>query len=361
LKTALIIFITALGLGLFAGCEAPVAETEPISVEKEPLSVEKEPLTEQKKFFTVDFQQGKTLRYKFESSRDIKLEWDPMNTASKDGKDKIETFTESMEMVISYEAIKVDTYGLTTIKATCESVKARRSPKKERRNDAVQSLARKSFTFTIGPTGKIEDYSNLKELIKSAGDKAFRPKSTHGRIKEPDMIDDFVTTQWFLWDSVSSIKKAVEGVSLGQSWKSQLLVPTSMVLRKARDVTYTFKEVRQTEKGQLAVIQSSFSPSKSVPRGWPTLYSGSFQLSGPFGFLRMFVKGFKVASLKGRGEELFNIDAGRIEQYEQNYQMQLLSTSKSVLGTKPRITIKQKLTMQLLGGKRKGTGKAKKK
>jgi hypothetical protein len=62
----------------------------------------------------------------------------------------------------------------------------------------------------------------------------------------------------------------------------------------------------------------------------------------------MFTRGFRVLSLQGQGEELFNIDAGRTEQYNQNYQLQLEASSGSVLGIKPRITIRQNLTMQLL-------------
>ncbi|MBA7630278.1 hypothetical protein ES703_37799 [subsurface metagenome] len=160
------------------------------------------------------------------------------------------------------------------------------------------------------------------------------------------MICDFIASQWFLWDSVSSIEKASEGVSVGQTWKSKLSVPTPMVTRKARDVTYTLDEIRQTEKGRLAVIRSSYSPAESVPAGWPIPYVGAFKMSGTFGFLR----GYKMLSLEGKGEELFNIDAGRIVKYSQQYQTQWDTSLPFALegGANPRITIKQNLTMQLL-------------
>jgi hypothetical protein len=119
-----------------------------------------------------------------------------------------------------------------------------------------------------------------------------------------------------------------------------------MVTRKARDVTYTLDEIRQTEKGQLAVIRSSYSPTESVSDNWPPMpYSGSFQMSGRFGFLR----GYKFLDLQGQGEELFNIDAGRTEQYNQQYQVQLEASFPMGINIKPRITIKQNLTMELLG------------
>ena len=38
---------------------------------------------------------------------------------------------------------------------------------------------------------------------------------------------------------------------------------------------------------------------------------------GPFGFYR----NYRVLSLQGQGEELFNIDAGRTERYEQQYEL----------------------------------------
>jgi len=252
-----------------------------------------------------------------------------------------------MDMVVAFTPIEVDPYGLTTIKATCESVNVKRTSRGARRGarEAVKSLPGKSFTFTVQPTGKMEDCSQLDALIKEIGEKAFRPHSRQGRIKEPDMISDFVATQWFLWDSISSIEEPAKGVSVGQSWKSKLSLPTPMVMRKARDVTYTLDAIRPTEKGRLAVIRSTYSLAESVPRGWPIPYTGSFQLSGKFGMLR----GYKILDLKGGGEEIFNIDAGRTQRYNQQYQMELACSLIFALpGANPRITIKQKLTMQLL-------------
>jgi len=324
LKAALTVIITALGLSVLAGCH---------------------PAGGKKELLTVDFQKDQTLRYAFVSSRDTDIDWSPRRNGLRAAKNRGDKFFESMEMVVAYTPIEVDPYGLTIIKATCESVKIKRSSGRSQRvakKDAVESLAGKTFTFTVSPAGKIEDYSQLDKLIKEIGTKAFRPGKR--RIKEPDMIGDFTATQWFLWDSVSSIEKAIKGVSVGQTWKSKLSVPAPMVMRKARDVTYTLDEIRQSEKGRIAVIHSSYSPAKSVPRGWPIPYSGKFQMSGRFGFLR----GYKLLDLQGHGEELFNIDAGRIEQYNQQYRMQLEASFPMGIDAKPRITIEQKLTMQLL-------------
>ena len=330
MKTALTILAVVV-LGVLAGCNGAVGEKGPFVVEE-------------KELFAVDFQKGRTLRYRFVSSRDIDIDWGSAKSRSKRTKSKADKSRESVDIVVAYYPIEADPYGITTIRATCESVKVKRS--KGSQKDAVKSLAGKSFTFTVDPTGRIEDYSQLEQLIKEAGEKAFGPSRKKMRVKEPDMIGDIIATQWFLWDSISSIEKPVEGVSVGQSWKSQLSIPAPMVMRKARDVTYTLAEIRQTPKGRLAVIRSSYSPAKSAARSWPLPYTGSFQMKGMFGFFR----GYKILELQGQGEELFNMDAGRIEQYNQQYLVKLKAGLPLPLpGTAPRITIKQKLTMRLLG------------
>ncbi len=339
MKNALIIF-TALVLCILAGCDGGAEK-------KEPLTGKIEPLKKGKELLTIDFKKDQSLRYRFVSSRDIAVDWDPAKTKSKPGQSSIDKSTELMEMVVVYTPINIDPYGLTTIKATCESVKATRSKSTSRRvagRDAVEILPGKTFTLTVNPAGKVEDNSKLNELIKQLGQKAFRANSRMGRVKEPDMIADFIASQWFLWDSVSSIEKPAEGVSVGQSWTSKLSVPTPMVMRKARDVTYTLDEIRPSPKGRLAVIGSTYTLSESVPVGWPIPYTGSFKMPGTFGFLR----GYKVLGLKGKGQELFNLDAGRIEQYNQQYDMNLSAALMLNLGPSPHITIKQKITMQLL-------------
>lgn len=277
------------------------------------------------------------------SSRDIEVDWSFAQDDAKKAKSKVDKSHESMEMIVAYTPVEVGRYGLTTIKATCESVKVRRKQRRSTK-DAVESLSGKSFIITVSPTGKIEDYSQLDELIREIGKKAFRTGGREGRIKNPDMIGDFVATQWFLWDVIASIEKPLDGVSVGRSWTSKLSVPTPMVSRLARDVTYTLDEIRQSEKGQLAVIKSSYSLAKSAPKSWPIPYAGRFRMSGTFGFLTRY----KYLNLQGGGQELFNIDSGRTEQYNQQYQLNIEASAPFGLGAGPRIKIKQNLTMQLL-------------
>jgi len=110
LKIALII-VTVIALCILAGCNGAVEE--------------KQRLSEGKELFTVDFQEGQTLRYKFASSRQTSLDWASKESKSKRGKDAVDKFSESMDMVIVYTPIEVNPYGLTTIKATCESVRVK--------------------------------------------------------------------------------------------------------------------------------------------------------------------------------------------------------------------------------------------
>lgn len=334
LKTVLTI-LTAIVLSVLAGCNGTVEEKKPLALGKG------------RKLLSVDFQKGQTLRYKFVSHRDIEVDWTAMQRA-RAGKGKVDKSFETMEMVVAYKPIEVDPYGLATIKANCETVIIKRSPRKDRRphaKDAARNFTGRTFTFTVGPTGKIEDYSQLEKLIRNVGQKAFQVDIRRGKIKDPDMIGDFTATQWFLWDSICSIEKATEGVRVGQSWKSKLSVPLPMVLQKARDVTYTLDKIRRTPEGQLAVIASSYSLAESAPRSWPMPYpDGRFQMRGRFGFLR----GYKVLDLQGSGEEVFNITAGRTERYNQQYRIKFDASLPMGLDASPRITIEQKLTMQLI-------------
>ncbi len=317
---AALIILTAISLSVLAGCEAGG-----------------------RRLLTVDFQLGQTLRYKFVSSRDIELDWSFPARGTKKTENKVDKLHESMEMIVTYSPLDVDCNGLTTVKATCESVKVERK-QQGGTVDAVESLAGKSFIITISPTGKMEDSSQLNELIRKIGEKAFRSVGREGKIKNPDMTEDFVATQWFLWDATASIEKPLDGVWVGRRWKSRLSVPTPMVSRLARNVTYTLKEIRQSEKGELAVIKSSYSLADSAPNSWPVPYSGNFRMSGTFGFLGRY----RFLDLQGEGEELFNIDAGQTEQYNQQYQLNAEASIPFGIEGGAAIKIKQNLTMQLL-------------
>jgi len=300
------------------------------------------PQKEQRVFLTVDFQPGRTLRYNFDSERKIVTDWTPDKNDPKGKKES----TESVQMVVAYEPLEVNPYGLTKIKAAFKSVKAEKTGTSGSQTDAVETLAGKSYTFTVGPDGKIHDYSELVELLKETSKAAFGTGSA-ASVKQPDLLDDVLATQWYLWDSVASIEKPTKGVKVGQTWKSHLLIPTSMVLRKGRDVTYQLAEIRQTERGPVAVINSTYALSDVKPEA-PLPYEGSFRLAGTFGFFQAMFKGLSLISLEGTGQELFDVDAGRTEWYQQQYKATLKPNASPLPGANPIIYIDQKITMQFI-------------
>ena len=287
---------------------------------------------------TVDFQKGKTLKYRFVSDRHTTVDW----SSGQNGESVLNKSIEKLDLVMAYKPVKIEPFGLTTIKAECREAKVSSSNSSPK--DAVEFFNGKTFTFTVDSSGKIHDYSELNDLIKQAGQKAFASGTGANRIKEPDMIGDFAATQWFLWDSIASIPNAAQGVNVGQSWTSKLSVPTPMVSRLARDVNYTLAEVQSSDNTNIAVIDSTYSKSDSVPASWPVPYTGSFQVRGTFGLLG----GYKLLELKGQGKEIFNIDLGRIEEYNQKYKLVVQASVPMGISVKPVINIEQTISMKLV-------------
>jgi len=294
---------------------------------------------------TVDFEPGQTLRYRFVSRRQITLDWDPNATATKN---RVQEHAEQMEMVVAYTPVEVDPYGVSTVRATVESVQAVRSGGPTGRAggaDAVTGSKDRSYTIRVDSRGRIVDANELRALIQEMGEKAFRADTSGGRTKDPDMIGDFVAGSWFLWDALAAIPLPAEGLVIGQTWSSQLPAPTPMVMRLARDVAYRFNGFRAGPRGSAAVIENTCTLADTVPADWPVPYSGRFRMSGTFGFLGPY----EVLSLDGTGEDLFNIEAGRLEQRLHRYTMQV-KASLPPMGVQahPHLTIGQSLAVELL-------------
>jgi hypothetical protein len=295
---------------------------------------------------SVDWEEGQTLRYKFVSERNMTVDWGQMGKKDAQPASKLAEYTESLEMVMAYTPLEIDPYGLTTIKAECESVRTYRmyeGASGTRGQDAANSMAKKSFTLKVAPNGRIEDRSGLRKFLYEAGENSFRQTSA-GRVKDPDMIADVLASQWFLWDAVSSIAKAASGVNVGDTWQSVVSVPTPMILKEGRTVTYELAEVRDANDGKIAVIKSTYALAPHEEFPWPVPYQGSFLPGRTFGFLQSY----KVEELSGSGEELFNVTKGRIESYSQNYDTKMTAGLMFRLPGRVPIDIKQKLTMELL-------------
>ena len=294
-------------------------------------------------WLTTDFEAGTTLRYRFVSHRDIALDWDG---GTAEDAESVQNQSEHFEMVMALTPVDVDPFGASTIRVVCESVRMRRMGRPTMRGlteDAVLTAQGRSFVIRVDPRGKIVDTSDLDRFIGDLGAAAFRADTSRGRIKEPDLIGDFVAGTWFLWDAIASIQRPVAGVTVGQTWPSKLPVPTPMVMRRARDVTYRLADVIETEAGQVAEIDSVCSLADSAPSSWPIPYSGRFQFSGTFGFLG----GYEITSLEGHGHVRFNIDAGRLERQEQEYTLEMKASVPPMgIQANPFITIAQTLTTE---------------
>jgi hypothetical protein len=303
---------------------------------------------ERGELLTVDFKEASILRYKLVSERNTEVNLDSTGSASKSGKNKPQKMSEKLELVIAYRPVVIDPYGLSTIEGTCESARVTRKSlvRKAPPSDAVESLAGQTFTFQISPTGRIADYAQLKALIRRLGDKAFASNARgQGRIKNPDMISDFVALQWYLWDSIATIENAVDGVAIGQSWKAKQLVPLPMPIPVVRESTYALAEVKETDSGRKAVITSSYKLSNSRLKNRPMPYTGKFMMKGMFGFLR----NFKPLSIEGSGRQIFDIEAGVVESEQQQYKVKVQAGFMLPLGdTVPTVTTDQKMSIQLI-------------
>ena len=322
-------------LVFFAGCEGQQKFAGPGS----------------KVLLTVDFEPNVPLKYNFVCERQISLNLDPSGRNSRGGKSRgsNQNSVEKLEMEIVYKPIEIDPYGYSTIEVTCNSAKVTRTSGSRRgqdRSDAVEFLVGKSFTLKITPIGKIVDYNSLGSLTKELGKKAFADLQQRGRIKDPDMIMDFVATQWNIWGSISTIKEPLKGLKKGLKWDSKLLAPMPFVSKVGRDVEYQFAGVTEANGVLLAEITSNYKLSQKSPAGVPLPYGSSFQMRGTFGFL----SGYRVLSIEGTGRQLYDIKRGLIKSDTQRYQTKVSASLFGLGGgaLEPNIIIDQTITMTLV-------------
>jgi hypothetical protein len=305
---------------VISGCDEPTQKKAPKS---------------DRAFLSVDFDAEKPMRYKAVSNRTVVLDWNP----TKNNKSSTKKYIEDCEMVIVYETVKHDPYGLSTIKATFEEISGKKSSKSNK--SALSKLKGKSFTFTIGPNGKIYDDSNMFDLLKEASKAVFRHGKGDRRIKDPDILDDVIAIQLQLWDAPAAVENPAKGLMVGQTWKSLLFIPSSMILREGIDVTYELKDIQQSKAGRTAVVESTYTASEDDPKV-KLPYEGSFQLSGTFGFFRSMFKGLSVRDVKGTGRQIYDMESGHIKNLEQNYEAIIKPNAIPMAGTDPVITVNQK-------------------
>lgn len=296
----------------------------------------------------VNFEEGKTLRYRMNASRNVAIELN--GAGGKQGQPQ--KMSESVEMVMAYKPVKVDPFGLTKLECVCESVAVKRasfaSKSAAAAGDALENLKGKPFILEMSPTGKIQDFSGLELLLRQVAETAFDTSRKDARVKNPDMIYDFVAMQWYLWDSIASVPNPLDGVKPGMQWTNTQVVawPVPLPNTPCRVTTFTLDSIRQEdEETQMAMINSSYQLSEKTLTGFPKTYEGSFQLRGLFGFLR----NYQFKSLDGSGQVVFNLSTGQVESDTQKYT--LVSTASFLLplgDSVPSVIVEQTIDIQRL-------------
>lgn len=293
----------------------------------------------------VSFEKNVPVTYHFISDRQITID---LTTSDTSKKSKPQTMSEKLDMVITYTPTDVDPFGLTTLVARCQSAKVTRSSLSGRQaaNDAMENLAGKEFTFKLSPTGEIADDTDLERIIKELGETAFSESGNDSRrIKNPDMISDFIAMQWHLWDSTSTIKEPLAGMKPGQTWQVRQWVPWPAPIPNlpARLTTYTLDSfITKENQPREAKITSTYELADTAEQPFPRPYEGNFQMRGLMGFLR----NYQFLSLEGSGTQIFNMDKGLIESDQQHYVMNVNAAFMLPLGDSlPVLTIDQKITI----------------
>lgn len=289
------------------------------------------------------FDPNTPLTYEFTSSREIEIQWGA-SSASGDP-NQSSTISESLVYTVTYQPEQTHVEGLTRLHATCSQARARRSNsvgiRRARRPDAAEGLAGQSFDLIVDRRGRLVDASGLEDLLKTLAQDAFRDGPGGSRVKDPEMIYDIVATQGLLWDVAGS--KESGWLRPGGTWSSQQLVPTPMVKRLGRDITYHLES--REGNGAEIVSTSSLSPDK-LSQDWPVLYSGTFQVAGTFGFLR----GYQVQGLQGEGVDRLDWETGNLFYSDHRFQWEATANPLplTTIEANPKLIITQSLKIELL-------------
>ncbi len=294
----------------------------------------------------VSFEKDVPITYKMVSQRITELDITTDNPARKSRPTHL---SEKLELVMVYTPIEVDPFGLSTIEARCESAKVTRTQSSSNRatRDAMETLTGKSFILKLSPTGKIEDATGLQRIASELGQASFTSsKNTAARIKNPDMISDFLALQQYLWAAGSTIPNQLN-LAPGDTWQAQQSIPWPLPMYPppARTATFTLDAIVADEgRPRQAVIRSSYAMSQTPLDEYIKPYpEGKFQMRGIFGFLR----NYQFKHLEGTGRQIFNLDDGLVESDRQEYLMNVGATFMLPLGnSQPVLTVTQKIEIK---------------
>ncbi len=297
--------------------------------------------------FVVGVEQDQVIKYKLTSQREATLDLKGEDS----GKNKPQTMTEKLEVVMAYKVIEADPYGMTTFEATCEKADVTRSNFTGRSAgaDSAEKLRGKKFRITITPSGRVTERDELVQLVEEVGAATLTNKGKQGRIKDQDMIWDFVALQWSLWESISTVPNPVQGVKPGQTWQTMQMVPLPMPFPIAMKAEYTFADIMQTEGERKALFKSIYyfgnDPTDTSELNLPEPFKGKFRMRGMFGFLT----GYKFDRLEGQGKVIYNLDTSMLEKEIKEYDIDITAAFMLPLGDSvPVIDMKQKMVIEMM-------------
>jgi hypothetical protein len=259
----------------------------------------------------VDFPTDAPLKYKMTSQRKVEIRL----TGDKPERDQSHTVNESLELVMEYRAVESNPFGISAIEGKCVSAKVQRDSLRgtqpARSADVAQDLAGRTFRFTVSPTGRIEDYSDLDKLVKELGAKSFiEGVKAPTRVKDPDMLTDFIAMQWYLWDCSAAVKNPSGGVQAGKDWKAIQLLPLPVPIPVARETTYRLAPTQDPADLKKAVIASTYAISQKEIPNWPTPYEGVFNLKGS---LFAVMRNYRFNTIEGTGTAVMNLEKGVLQ------------------------------------------------
>ena len=296
----------------------------------------------------VSFEKDVPVTYKMVSQRNTEID---LTTSQPGKKSKPQQMSEKLDMVMVYTPLEVDPFGLTTLQATCKSVKVTRAgfSGKQNTSDAMERLTGQSFILKLTPTGQIHDSSDLERIARELGEKAFSTGRNDMRVKDPDMISDFLAMQQFLWDAGATISNQLD-LEVGDIWQAQQTIawPTPRYPPPARMTSYTLEEIGSDpnipDAPRKAIITSTYTLSETPMETYIKPYEeGRFQMRGLFGFLR----NYQFKTLEGSGRQVFNIDDGLVESDQQEYHMDVTASFMLPLGDSvPILDVEQTFTIE---------------
>jgi hypothetical protein len=309
-----------------AGCRGPAGTTED-------------------NWLLVSFEKDVPITYRMVSERQTELD---ITSDDPTKKSRPSNSTEKLELVMVYTPIEVNPFGLSTVMVNCKSAKVTRTQLtgKSNNSDAMEGLAGKSFTLKLSPTGNIGDTADLERIAKELGKASFATTRDQTRIKNPDMIGDFIALQQYLWAASSTISNQLD-LKVGDTWQARQSIPWPLPMYPppARTTTYTLDAIT-AEEGQprKAVISSTYALSETPIDDYIKPYDeGRFQMRGMFGFLR----NYQFRYLEGSGKQIFNLDDGLVDSDQQEYLLNVGATFLMPLGSsQPVLTVKQKMSIE---------------